>query len=179
MSETGARGSEWDSRSAGAWRGSSAETCDSQPPEPTGPRRRAGAGSRSPSPRSVLVVEDDRTARRAITLILKKQGFAASEADTVAEALSKLSSRRYDWVLLDLMLPDGFGTEVLRAVRAGAFNTTTDEGDADAEPPRVCVITGCGADLVTEARLLGAEQVFTKPLDVERLLDLLGATVLG
>ena len=39
------------------------------------------------------------------------------------------------------------------------------------------VITGCGTDLVTEARLLGAEQVMTKPLDVGRLLHLLGATV--
>jgi DNA-binding response OmpR family regulator len=119
----------------------------------------------------VLVVEDDLTARRAIALILKKQGFAACEAATVAEALRKLADHRPGWVLLDLMLPDGFGTEVLRAIRAAAAAGET--------PPRVCVITGCGTDLVTEARLLGAEQVLTKPLDVERLLELLSAAPVG
>jgi DNA-binding response OmpR family regulator len=119
----------------------------------------------------VLVVEDDSIARRAITLILKKRGFAASEAATVAEALRKLSDRPPEWVLLDLMLPDGYGTEILRAIRAAA-----DDGEA---PPRVCVITGCGGDLVTDARLLGAEQVLTKPLDVERLLELLTAAAVG
>jgi DNA-binding response OmpR family regulator len=119
----------------------------------------------------VLVVEDDLTARRAICLILKKQGFAASEAATVAEALRKLADRRPEWVLLDLMLPDGYGTEVLRAMRAAAEDGET--------TPRVCVITGCGTGLVTEARLLGAEQVLTKPLDVDRLLELLSAAAVG
>jgi DNA-binding response OmpR family regulator len=116
----------------------------------------------------VLVVEDDQTARRAITLILKKLAFATSEAGTVDEALRKLDARRPEWVLLDLMLPDGYGTDVLRAIRSS--------GDP---PPRVCVITGCGPDFVTEARLLGAEQVLTKPLDVERLIDVLTATAVG
>jgi DNA-binding response OmpR family regulator len=100
-----------------------------------------------------------------------RQGFVAYEAATVAEALRKLAERRPEWVLLDLMLPDGFGTEVQRAIRAAA-----EEGET---PPRVCVITGCGADLVTEARLLGAEQVFTKPLDVERLLELMSGAPVG
>jgi DNA-binding response OmpR family regulator len=119
----------------------------------------------------VLVVEDDLTARRAITLILRKLGFAPSEAATVAEALRKLTDRRPEWVLLDLMLPDGYGTEILRAIRIAA--------EAGETPPRVCVITGCGTDLVTEARLLGAEQVLTKPLDVDRLLEMLSATAVG
>lgn len=70
------------------------------------------------------------------------------------------------------MLPDGYGTEVLRAVRDGVGGTG---GDDDRPMSRVCVITGCGTDLVTQARLLGAEQVLTKPLDVERLLELLEA----
>jgi DNA-binding response OmpR family regulator len=104
-------------------------------------------------------------------LILRKQGFAACEAGSVAEALRRLADRRPEWVLLDLMLPDGFGTEVLRAIRAVA-----EEGES---VPRVCVITGCGTDLVTESRLLGAEHVFTKPLDVERLLELLSAAAVG
>jgi DNA-binding response OmpR family regulator len=123
----------------------------------------------------VLVVEDDHTARRAITLILRKQGFAASEAGTVAEALRKLTECRPEWILLDLMLPDGYGTDVLRAVRAVADASA----DRPGSPPRVCVITGCGLDLVTEARLLGAEQVLTKPVDVDRLIELLSGAAVG
>src|SRR4051794_9998827 len=114
MSETGARGSGWGSRSAAAWRDNSAATSASSI-EGAAP---GGVASRSRSPRSVLVVEDDSTARRAITLILKRQGFVASEAGSVAEALRKLEARRPEWILLDLMLPDGYGTEILRTLRA-------------------------------------------------------------
>ena len=73
-----------------------------------------------------------------------------------------------------MMLPDGFGTEVLRVIRGRG-----ETGDDDAPAPRVCVITGCGTDLITEARLLGAEQVLTKPLDVDRLIELLTAAPVG
>jgi DNA-binding response OmpR family regulator len=105
----------------------------------------------------VLVVEDDRAARRAICLILARQGFAVSETDTVAGALRGLELHP-DWVLLDLMLPDGCGTEVLR--RAGATGASS----------KMCVITGCASEKLDEARALGPQFVFKKPVDVERLL---------
>jgi DNA-binding response OmpR family regulator len=101
-------------------------------------------------------------ARRAVTTILRRQGFAVSEAGTVAEALAGLSARP-DWVMLDLMLPDGCGTTVLRTVKAA--------GGAC----RVCVVTGCGPVKFEEARALGPEALLTKPLDVERLLAVLAA----
>ena len=54
----------------------------------------------------MLIVEDDRSARKATAAILKKQGYAVLEAATVAEAMHGLLERP-DWILLDLMLPDG------------------------------------------------------------------------
>jgi DNA-binding response OmpR family regulator len=110
----------------------------------------------------VLVVEDDRTARRAIALILKDSGFAVSEAATLAEALEK-SAVNPDWILLDLMLPDGNGIELLHRVRAGMLSS------------RVCVVTGCGPALQSEARNLAPDHFFTKPLDVDALLALMTA----
>jgi DNA-binding response OmpR family regulator len=95
-------------------------------------------------------------------LILANLGFAVSEAGTVAEAFAALDAE-FDWVLLDLMLPDGCGTEVLERVREGG------------RPCRVCVITGCGPQQLEEVRAMSPDLVLKKPLDVERLLSALTA----
>jgi DNA-binding response OmpR family regulator len=89
---------------------------------------------------------------------LRKQGYAVSEAATLAEALREADANQPEWILLDLMLPDGCGTDVLRRVREGSI------------PSRVCVVTGCGAAKLAEVRALGPEHVFVKPLNVDGLL---------
>ena len=112
------------------------------------------------------MVEDDAPARRAVARILRSLGYAVSEAGTVAEALGRLvpapPAPPPDWVLLDLMLPDGSGRDVLRRVLADNIAT------------RVCVVTGCGPVMLDEVRALGIRHVFTKPLDVDGLLRVLG-----
>ena len=65
------------------------------------------------------------------------------------------------WILLDLMLPDGSGVNVIRKVKA------------DHIPSRVCVVTGCAAEHLAEARRAGADHAFVKPLDVEKLVTVL------
>ena len=99
-------------------------------------------------------------ARQAVAQILRRLGYAVSEAGTVAAALAALAQRP-DWVLLDLMLPDGCGTEVLRKEKADAAGT------------RICVVTGCGPERLEKARALEPDAVFKKPLDVERMLAVL------
>jgi DNA-binding response OmpR family regulator len=108
----------------------------------------------------VLVVEDDRSARRAIVRILQRQGFILSEADSVKQAMFKLADPP-NWILLDLMLPDGSGTEVLRKVGEEGL------------PSQVCVITGCAAPDVRQLMEMGARDVLMKPVNVDRLLALL------
>jgi len=107
-------------------------------------------------------VEDDRAARNAVNLILKAQGYEPVAVGTVAEAMNHLSHGP-DWVLLDLMLPDGCGTTILRKIAAERL------------PTRVCVITGCGPEKVEEAKKLGPQCVLTKPLNVGRLITLLAS----
>src|SRR5688500_3798696 len=183
MSETVRKDSEWALPSAAASHARSAGTFASPAQGPAGAASKSSstdvAPGRSPTagespgqspgqspgrpvgsrPLSVLVVEDDRTARRAVTQILKRQGYTVSEAGTVAEAV-ELLARRPDWVLLDLMLPDGCGTEVLRRAR-------------EAGGRRGCVVPGCGPDRSAAARARGPEGPLCKPLDVGRLLSLL------
>jgi two-component system CitB family response regulator len=87
-----------------------------------------------------------------------------SEAATVADALAGIETTPPpQWVLLDLMLPDGCGISVLQRVRAARL------------PCTVCIITGCDSHLLAEARRAGAEHTFTKPLDVERLMNVMCA----
>jgi DNA-binding response OmpR family regulator len=99
------------------------------------------------------------------------RGYAVSEAATLAEANHHVSgngdgramAQPPEWILLDLMLPDGAGTDLLRRVQR--------EGIAS----KVCVITGCGAGMLGEVEALGPDHLFTKPLDVDRLLEAMGA----
>ena len=175
MNETGARDSGWAWPSVGRWRDTSVETSASPARELT----EAASKSSSPTPvaptqlpatsgansRTVLIVEDNRPARTAITKLLKRQGFAVSEAATVAEAMAQVEQTPPpQWILLDLMLPDGCGISVLQRVRAAAL------------PCTVCVITGCAdSQLLGDARRAGAEHTFTKPLDFAGLMALMCA----
>jgi DNA-binding response OmpR family regulator len=94
-----------------------------------------------------------------------------SEAATVADARNALglSAETSDplplpaWILLDLMLPDGCGTDILRQVRACGL------------PCQVCIITGAGPEMLAEAVRAGADLAFTKPVDVEDLISKLDA----
>ena len=83
-----------------------------------------------------------------------------SEADTVAGAIDGLANPPA-FMLLDLMLPDGNGIDVLRHIRASNL------------PITVCVVTGCGTDMLDEATRAGADHAFTKPLDVRRLMTVM------
>jgi CheY-like chemotaxis protein len=141
-----------------------AETAPPGQPQPPAPapagESTATPAAHPPGRRSVLVVDDDKTARKTIKTILARASFDVSEAGTVAEALRRLDEHP-DWVLLDLMLPDGSGCGVLREV------------SGQASPSRVCVISGAGPALLGEARSLGARHVLSKPVDVPRLLSIL------
>ena len=167
MNETEARDSAWAWPSVDRWRGTSAETSDSSGPgatEAASPSSSGTSNSTSSASKSVLIVEDDPAARMAISKLLKRRGFAVSEAATVAAALAAVENAPPpQWVLLDLMLPDGCGISVLDQIRGANLACT------------VCVITGCDSHLINLACRAGAEHAFTKPLDVERLMNVMCA----
>jgi two-component system, OmpR family, KDP operon response regulator KdpE len=65
----------------------------------------------------VLVVDDEPQIVRGLRVVLRNAGFQVDSAGTKEEALDALSHRPPDAVLLDLVLPDGSGVDVCRAVR--------------------------------------------------------------
>jgi DNA-binding response OmpR family regulator len=90
--------------------------------------------------------------------------FEVREVGTVADAHAALASP-FHWILLDLMLPDGNGMELLRRIKRERLRT------------RVCVMSGCCTEMFDEARVCGAEETLVKPIDVDYLLELLRADV--
>lgn len=67
--------------------------------------------------REVLLVDDEPKIRRVLRGYLEAEGFRVSEVGTGASALAKLRTQPPDLVLLDVMLPDIDGIEVLRRLR--------------------------------------------------------------
>ncbi len=65
----------------------------------------------------VLIVEDDAVLQNGLTVGLGLHGIAAEAVDTCADALAALATTPFDAVVLDIMLPDGSGFDVLRELR--------------------------------------------------------------
>jgi CheY-like chemotaxis protein len=67
----------------------------------------------------ILVVEDDPDLRASISLLLQADDIEITAAGTVAEALEHLAERTFDCMVMDLMLPDGSGYELLEQMGSG------------------------------------------------------------
>ena len=71
----------------------------------------------APSPASVLIIDDEEIIREALEALLVVDGYQVSTAATAGQGLDLLGDRTVDVVLLDLMLPDKNGMEVLEDIR--------------------------------------------------------------
>src|SRR4029077_363655 len=94
-----------------------------QPPDPTTvPAQRdtwTTSLSQAAAPGAhILIIEDDASSMNALARILKSQGYQVLTALTLHEARRLIDHPRLATVILDLMLPDGDGIEVLRDARA-------------------------------------------------------------
>jgi len=106
----------------------------------------------------VLVVEDDPESYNALSKILKHVGYDTLGAATLAEAVSLLDQTPR-FVVLDLLLPDGNGKDLLKQIRDRQL------------PMKVAIITGSpGKAMLEETRLLNPDALFLKPLNVPRVL---------
>jgi two-component system cell cycle response regulator CtrA len=114
----------------------------------------------------VLLVEDDRTASRGISLILKANGAVVDIADTGSEALELVRSYDYDILLIDLMLPDMNGDSLVRQLRAAHITTP------------VLILSGLSQPQTkVKALAAGADDFVTKPFDKEELVARMHAIV--
>jgi DNA-binding response OmpR family regulator len=111
------------------------------------------------SPR-VLIVEDDTTTAHMIAKIFELWKWDTAKAYTVASAMSLLDEVPYDLVVLDLMLPDGSGVDVLRKIRDRKC------------PAAVAVSTSKMIDEVGDVLELKPDQLNFKPFIFEPLREM-------
>ena len=114
----------------------------------------------------VLLVEDDLTTARAVSLMLKATGAIVDLTDTGEEALELVRHYDYDIVVLDLMLPDMEGYEVVRRMRAMRKETP------------VLILSGLSRPQAkVKGFSVGADDFMTKPFDKAELLARMQAVV--
>jgi two-component system response regulator PilR (NtrC family) len=65
----------------------------------------------------ILVVDDERSIREFLTILLEQEGYETATADSVAAGIEQLEGGPFDLVMCDLRLPDGSGLEVLQESR--------------------------------------------------------------
>ncbi|MBZ5726708.1 MAG: sigma-54 dependent transcriptional regulator [Acidobacteriia bacterium] len=117
---------------------------------------------------NVLVVDDESDIREGLELLLTSEGYTVDLAPNGTEGLRKMETRGYDLVLLDLMMPDRSGMEVLEEVRG-----------RDRETP-IFMITAYGSvEAAVHAIKLGANDYFSKPWDNEKLIIEIGRMIAG
>jgi two-component system KDP operon response regulator KdpE len=106
----------------------------------------------------VLVVDDEPQILRALQLKLRTAGYAVETAATAEEALMKAAMRPPEAIILDLLLPDGSGTEVCRELRTWSSVP-------------IVVLSAVGEESEKIAALdAGADDYVTKPFSGDELL---------
>ena len=107
----------------------------------------------------VLLVEDEAYRGRAITMMLHGQVAIVDQTETGEEALELVRHYDYDIVVLDLMLPDMEGFEVVRRMRSGRVETP------------VLILSGLNRpNAKVRGFGMGADDYITKPYDKDELL---------
>jgi two-component system, OmpR family, KDP operon response regulator KdpE len=113
----------------------------------------------------ILVVDDEPQILRALRTTLRGAGYEVDTAATVEAALAAAAARPPEAVILDLVLPDGSGTDVCREFRTWS------------EAP-VIVLSAVGEEREKVAALdAGADDYVTKPFSVDELLARLRAVL--
>jgi two-component system cell cycle response regulator CtrA len=114
----------------------------------------------------VLLVEDDVTVAQSIEMMLKSDGYVCDVTDMGEDGLEIGKLYDYDIIILDLMLPDIDGYEVLRRLRAARVKTP------------ILILSGLtGLDEKIKGLGFGADDYLTKPFDKRELIARIQAIV--
>src|SRR5262245_65470336 len=106
---------------------------------------------------SILIVDDEELNSEGLARRLQRHGYAVIVVNSGRQAIELLGERRFDLVLLDVMMPGMSGLEVLKLLR---------RVDSLIDLPIIMVTAKRESEDVVEALELGANDYVTKPLDI-------------
>lgn len=110
--------------------------------------------SEAPVSASVLVVEDESEIRELISLLLLRQGHRVQQCSSAIEASEKLNTSQYDLMVLDWMLPQMSGIELLKTLSGNSR-----------KPPVLMVTAKAEPQDIVQGLEAGADDYITKPFE--------------
>ncbi len=109
----------------------------------------------------ILIVEDDASARAALGELVSAEGFTTAQAGSLRDARIQISRHSPDAVLIDLVLPDGNGMDLLEDIPSHSGT-------------EIIVMTGhASVETAVEALRMGAADYLVKPVNFQRLKSIL------
>jgi DNA-binding response OmpR family regulator len=112
----------------------------------------------------VLAIEDNRQFLELMRSHLVRHGFTVDTGSSVADAMTLAPEGEHDVILLDLMLPDGDGSSVIKALRRGSGTTPV-------------IVLSARGEVAERVALLnaGADDYLVKPCDLDELVARIAA----
>jgi DNA-binding NtrC family response regulator len=110
----------------------------------------------------ILVVDDEKSIREFLTILLEQEGYEVVTADNVEAGKAALTADRPDLVMCDLKLPDGTGLEVLQHARTRELPT-----------PFIIITAHTTPQHALESLRAGAAEYLSKPFNVDDLKAIL------
>lgn len=130
----------------------------------------SGTGERTgvaPAPQRLLVVDDEPTVRELLAATLRFAGFAVSSAASGAEAVAAADAEPPDLVVLDVMLPDMDGFEVVRRLRS---RPRPAGGGRTGHVPVLFLTARDTPEDKVSGLTVGGDDYVTKPFHLEELI---------
>jgi DNA-binding NtrC family response regulator len=115
---------------------------------------------------TLLVIDDEPEIRESLETLLSLEGYAVETAEDARSGAERIEGKAYDLVLLDVMLPDRSGLDLLQEIRA-----------TNPALPVVLITAYGSVETAVQAMRRGASNYITKPWDNERLLAEIGTLV--
>ena len=114
--------------------------------------------------KTVMIVEDSITDMELLRLHLEKEGFFVIQARSGEDAQAKLKQQKPDLIVLDVILPGQSGFQLCRKLKSAPQTKSI--------PIVVCSTKNTEVDKQW-AKMGGADAYLTKPVDKERLLEMI------
>jgi two-component system response regulator PilR (NtrC family) len=109
-------------------------------------------------PPRILVVDDERSMRELLAIVLRREGYDVLLAENGRAAVETLEREPVDLLISDIKMPDMSGVDVLRAAKR-----------VDQDIPGIMITAFASTDTAVEAMRLGACDYLSKPFDVDLL----------